>query len=151
MSEGISEQLLQDWQTLYTGIRPWPVDKLVVCLTGRSTSVLPSAQERRAIWVSICPSAYNNHKDKQPLRLSIVCWHKIRMEAPMVFTSRLPRLHQREAPCVICYCFTFLVLKWQQVPAKQKQKCFCVSSPELSEKSLVMGWTYESSFDETDK
>lgn len=72
--------------------------------------------------------------------------------ALIVFTSRLPRLHEREAPCMICYCFTFLILRWQQVPAERRQKYFGLSSAEYSEQSLGDGMDlFNSSFDETDK
>lgn len=80
------------------------------CLTGRSTSVLLTAQERRAIWGSIRPSAYNNHKDKQSLKLPIVCWHKIKTGPPwsslpdsLVYTREKPPAWSVSASLFCCW------------------------------------------------
>lgn len=60
----VSKQSFVGWQAVSTGSRSVMTSQpeLVDCLSGRSTSVLLSAQWRRVIWLSICPSACQDPK-----------------------------------------------------------------------------------------
>lgn len=71
----VSKQSFVGWQAVSTGSRSVMTSqpKLVDCLSGRSTSALLSAQWRRVIWLSICPSACQDPKTS--LSLSSLCWH----------------------------------------------------------------------------